>query len=106
MSEPKILLVPEGSLDEPAPPTKKTPACPACGAKFSHSTALLKCKVCGLPDEIARLGDDVIGRWKRENHIGRMLRQRRAEQEAKNQPTFGGSAGRKKNKHGRRGVKT
>lgn len=70
----------------------KTPTCPGCGAKFSHDLAKNQCSKCGLPDEVADLGPKVIARWKRKAGIKRAI--------------FGGSAGRRKNKHGRRGVKT
>lgn len=78
------------------------PFCPACKSKFSHDRAASRCKVCGLPDEVANLGGHYVERWKRDNHVGRLLREkRRAEQERSTSV----SAKKKRNKHGRKGVK-
>jgi hypothetical protein len=41
-----------------------TPTCPACGAKFSHSKAMLACSKCGLPDDVRDLGPREVQRWK------------------------------------------
>jgi len=44
----------------------KTPICPACGAKFSHSIGNLCCKKCGIPDEVVYMGHLAIARWKKQ----------------------------------------
>lgn len=107
MSDSKKLLVPDTSIREPQVkrPPVKTPECPACGAKFSLDAITLRCRICGLPDEIAHAGPQVVERWKKQNHVGRTLRECRAA-EADKSKTVGGSAGRKKNRHGRKGVKS
>lgn len=69
--------------------------CPGCGAKHSHNKLEMNCKRCGLPDEIRDLGPQVVARWKRKT-----LGKRRA---LKNERILA-SSGRKRNKHGRKGV--
>lgn len=44
----------------------RTPTCPACGAKFQHDSALLRCKQCGMPDEISSEGMRAIRRYQKQ----------------------------------------
>jgi len=91
-----------------------TPACPACGAKFSHSEELCACKKCGLPDEVRVNGTRAIARWKRrptgivltESGIAvpgqrlDSLSKRERKHRSRNSRTA-----KPRNKHGRKGVK-
>lgn len=91
---PGTLLVPVSPLQVPADRAVKVkipPACPACGAKFSHSQEKHWCKICKLPDEIRVLGPRMIGRWKRKSGFAKRLHP--------------ASQTRKRNKPGRKGVK-
>lgn len=78
------------------------PTCPntACGAKFQHDRQAEKCKQCGLPDEIAEQGPQAIAHWVRRGRVraGVQLSKR----EFKEKPVIGGSAGRRRKKHGMR----
>jgi hypothetical protein len=106
----KTLLIPDTVERELRQKTEEhgkklnTPTCPACGAKFQHDNRKAKCKVCGLPDEIRAAGESIVIRWKKQNHIGKLLRERRRAAADKSKIVLGGSAGRKRNKHGRKGV--
>jgi hypothetical protein len=50
--------------------TTSTPTCPGCGAKFKHDAGTLTCKACGIPDEIASLGPQMIIRWQKDKLRG------------------------------------
>jgi len=76
-----------------------TPECPGCGAKFSHDTARQMCKKCGLPDEIAAMGLDMVTRWKK--HEARQAGATNSQLKAK----FNPHGPRRRNKHGRKGVR-
>jgi hypothetical protein len=80
-------------------PHPTTPICPVCGAKHSHDRATSSCRKCGVPDEILLMGPRMIARWKRQH-----AKEARARGE-RQKVVIGGSAGRKRNKHGRKGVK-
>lgn len=75
----------------------ETPTCPACKAKFSHSTATLCCNKCGLPDEVRDAGTRQIKRW--------MRRRTTAEQVDVFPKKHSSNHNRKRNKHGRVGTK-
>lgn len=98
---PKTLLVPHEpeefeliAVDEvqSMPDEKRPTACPACGAKFSHSLAESRCQRCFLPDEIRVMGPQMITRWKRQRGA------------PKHEPKKAIKT-KKTNRHGRRGVK-
>jgi threonine synthase len=98
-----------------------TPTCPACGAKFSHDSAGMMCRKCGLPDEIRTAGPQAVARWKRnpvrrevavsESGLvsttiigtGQSKAERRRERKRKAHPA---SANRRRNKHGRSNART
>jgi predicted amidophosphoribosyltransferase len=46
-------------------PKSSTPSCPACEAKFQHDNGLLRCKACGLPDEVAAKGTRAVAAWRK-----------------------------------------
>lgn len=101
----KKLLIPDTVARELDPPpaqqNRRTPTCPSCGSKFSYDKARSCCSVCGLPDEIATLGPELIKKWKQKNHVGRALRQKKRAEADRSKVVIGGSAGRRKKKHGR-----
>lgn len=63
-----------------------TPVCPGCGAKHSRDRVTLKCKKCGLPDEVLARGSKAVERWRRAQGY---------------KPRFSASSGRKRRPHGR-----
>lgn len=69
----------------------EVPVCPNCGAKFAHSRAESRCQRCLIPDEIIVSGPRMIARWRKMKYGG------------KTHTTHHQS--RKRNKHGRKGVK-
>lgn len=75
---------------------KKSPTCPACGAKFSHNSRMAWCNKCMLPDEVRDKGGRAIARWKA------------AQIKVANpalKPHGENAAKRKKQKHGRRAAR-
>ena len=77
-----------------------TPTCPACGKKFSHSSAMKACKMCGLPDEVAEQGAKAVARWKRLRNAPPDI-----SKSAERILLRSHSARKRKNRHGRKGVK-
>jgi hypothetical protein len=75
-----------------------TPKCPGCGAKFAHSKAMQACSKCGLPDEIARMGAQMIARWKRKELRGRVVTKAAAKDLNVKHPS---TRNRKRKAHGR-----
>lgn len=78
-----------------SPAEAMPPTCPACGAKFQHSQATLRCNQCGLPDEVRDAGHLAIARWKK-RHAPELPA--RTQQHRSN-------LNRRRNKHGRQGVR-
>lgn len=70
--------------------------CPNCKAEGKFSYAMQKCTACGIPAEVLLMGHRNIARWRKMDA--------RARGERSN-VIIGGSAGRKRNKHGRKGAK-
>jgi hypothetical protein len=80
--------------------------CPACGDKFPYSRDKKRCKKCDLPIEVARKGDEAIAAWKEQTDENKRLFGRmhaRQERSERKQQTRGSR--RRRNKHGRAGVK-
>ena len=75
--------------------TSGTPVCPACGAKFQHDPTALRCKVCGIPDEIVMMGPRMIARWKKDQFKQVGLSKRARKLRVKSRTT------RRRRKHGR-----
>ncbi len=57
------------NLPEPRKPKVRTPACPACGSKFSHDKTAGRCKRCGIPDEVVDMGPRAIAQWQRQSRV-------------------------------------
>lgn len=73
----------------------RTPVCPACGAKFAHSEAEMRCQRCFIPDEIVDLGPKMIARWKKQQLKDKGASKREIKK---------GRQPKGRNKHGRKGV--
>src|SRR4051812_5303019 len=73
----------------------ENPICPNC-KRNAWSPAMMQCTACGLPQEVVDMGHRNIARWRKMDARARGERSK---------VIIGGSAGRKKNKHGRKGAK-
>lgn len=77
----------------------KVPKCPNCGAKFARDKTNRVCGKCGVPDEIITMGGYAIRLWNKKQIKASGIPKR----ERKRALHF---ASKKKNKHGRSGVKS
>lgn len=77
---------------------KSTPICPNCGAKFSHDSRNMNCRVCGLPDEVAHSGKAALRKYQRAILREQGLTRSEMKVAAK---TTGARKSRTKYKHGR-----
>lgn len=78
-----------------------TPECPGCGAKFQHDQGNLRCKRCGLPDEVVAAGPEEVGRWmRRAAHKGVPA----AVEAVRGKRGTGASLSRRRKPHGRAGA--